>query len=75
MDKDKWKTFPCKECLMRTSCTQRCFPWDSGYNLTRYVKAKYPHPVCLSCGTEFNSHWKVIAYTKCKYCRGDYDDI
>ncbi len=52
MDKDKWKTFPCKECLIKKTCKQECFEWPDGDTAIDHITTNNLQGVCLLCGDE-----------------------
>ncbi len=54
-DKDKWKTFPCKSCLLKGNCNTKCFNWPLEMNsdMTRkYIKENNLSNICLACGNK-----------------------
>ncbi len=67
LDKDKWKTFPCKECLIRKVCKQDCFICPEHDHLKKYVEDNLPKNTCLGCGFEIN----LIGHNVwCELCSG-----
>ncbi len=74
-DKDKWKTFPCKTCLVKKTCKQDCFEYpDIEGGLSRYIKENQLEGICLNCGdASVSSHdrWCGICYTRRFWRMGD----
>ncbi len=75
---NKWKTFPCKECLLRCTCINQCFDWpmigDYKTNdrdlVETYIKENNLENVCLSCESpNVNSYKKGIIQWECDNCR------
>ncbi len=49
---DKWKTFPCKICLLKGRCHSSCFQFPTTYHaLEEYVIENQLRNTCLSCGS------------------------
>ncbi len=48
---DKWKGFPCKNCLIKRACTGLCFEWPSNHAARVYVHENKLKKVCLRCGS------------------------
>ncbi len=75
--KDKWKTYPCKECLIKTTCSTRCFDWpktydDRTYNmilLKMYIKINQLENICLSCGSTNVTKYNGTIQWACSDCR------
>ncbi len=51
-DKDKWKTYPCKYCIVKSTCTRACFtiPWLS--STSRYRIHNNSGNICTACSKE-----------------------
>ncbi len=49
-DKDKWKTYPCRECLLKGKCSRRCFGWPDHNIVDTYLAKNHLINTCLSCG-------------------------
>ncbi len=52
---EKWKTFPCKECLVKRTCLECCFKIPTTIKLRRrrnHLKNK-----CYGCGEKISSGW------------------
>ncbi len=81
-DKDKWKTFPCKSCLLKGNCKERCFNWPlnsfsliqtyreegivDNNSLYNHVKENNLQHICLRCGNKDNIHGYIQMY--CNEC-------
>ncbi len=50
MDKDIWKTFPCKECIIKKVCNKKCFLWPNIYRIQDHIKENHLENICLRCG-------------------------
>ncbi len=50
-DKDKWKTFPCRDCLLKGKCFKRCFDWPSHSVVSNYIDEHHLETACLACGS------------------------
>ncbi len=50
-DKNKWKTQPCKHCIVKTTCKQDCFMW-SEYDVKRYIEDNDLQYICINCGID-----------------------
>ncbi len=70
-DKDKWKTYPCKECLIRYICKQECFKWPTSANtVAKHIRENNLQYVCMRCGDMLsNNNWwcdtcenKLVSY-------------
>ncbi len=73
-DKDKWKTFPCKECLLKAKCSKQCFSWPKGNwpidgiveqeeLMFRHIKENQLENICLRCGAK-DANTFIDAITK-----------
>ncbi len=53
IDKEKWKTHPCKECLLKKVCIKLCFeiPEDKIDQVSQLYKDSYKNnKICIACG-------------------------
>ncbi len=64
MAKDKWKTFPCRNCLLKKSCGDRCFEIPVGS--LNHVKENKLQGICLACGNVVNKSNVIVWY--CANC-------
>ncbi len=75
-NKDKWRTFPCKECLLKKMCKIRCFNWPQNVidgpsdKIKVHIKENNLEHICLSCGHNPASDFGIIQWY-CKNCRLD----
>ncbi len=52
MSKDKWKTQPCKTCLLKGRCKGSCFPLPDSTEVADYIRRNNNiENTCLSCGS------------------------
>ncbi len=68
---EKWKTFPCKGCLVKKTCKDRCFNWPTvPYIVISHINTNNLQGVCLACGDScsgrYNEH---IPHWTCPGCR------
>ncbi len=62
---NKWKTMPCKDCLIKKSCTKYCFELPSWRELNDYIfENDIPPTLCLRCGS--------VSYETFKCCGPGY---
>ncbi len=55
MDKDKWKTQPCKECILKGKCSKHCFDFPSSREpIENHIESTGVVDTCLSCGSSIN---------------------
>ncbi len=68
----KWKTFPCKNCLIKNVCGKYCFHFPPYNEMNIYVKENKYIYICLGCGRDHsNDHTDIkypISYPKCPCC-------
>ncbi len=62
---EKWKTFPCKECLLKGNCTKRCFDFSSIHDMIEYVYNNKLEYNCICCGYNFLNEKE----TDCPECK------
>ncbi len=63
---EKWKTFPCKDCIIKKICTEWCFKWPRKYSdLVDYIEENDLECTCLSCGASGVS-WRIVE--ACQEC-------
>ncbi len=64
---DKWKTFPCKTCILKGICTIECFEWPTlsdhhvitdRHVVERYIEENDLQHTCLSCGNKNNDNYE-----------------
>ncbi len=70
-DKEKWKTFPCRDCLIRKVCSEWCFNWPGFDAMNTHAKTHFTHPTCLSCGSKLDINRYAIQWC-CNECLGNY---
>ncbi len=75
-NKDKWKTFPCKECLLKGKCSEMCFNIPV-CNTDRFLSETMIHEIeqhidkhglqeiCLACGGSREGSY-IWACCKCQ---------
>ncbi len=73
-DKDKWKTFPCKNCIVKSNCTNKCFDWPnkcsiqfSNDDIINHIKENNLVHICLSCGNHYTNRYNYIQWN-CNIC-------
>ncbi len=67
LDKNKWKTFPCKECLIKGKCKETCFEWPLTNEVMLYIKENNLQYICLCCGYEI----MLSDYNMCPICHSN----
>ncbi len=70
-NRDKWMTYPCKTCILKGNCRERCFYWPKGMDymkMVKYVKENQLEGICLSCGYKHNNKLKIIQWC-CNRCK------
>ncbi len=68
MKDDKWKTQPCKECLVKNVCNKACYDiyaYSTYEEVLRFVKENHLESICLSCGDNITPGRIVWCY-RCK---------
>ncbi len=73
-DKNKWKTYPCKECVIKGVCVHRCFDFASiSYDkIIQHVIENHLELTCLSCGTKDVDTYPSIIQWDCMNCGYKY---
>ncbi len=65
---EKWKTFPCKTCLLKHKCNKTCFKFPDTINDTDVSRYMAEHvelkEICLCCGEPRD----VFYYWACQKC-------
>ncbi len=51
-DIDKWKTQPCKNCMIKKLCRKNCFSSPSYHKLFEYTAENPLNNSCLYCGNK-----------------------
>ncbi len=64
--KDKWKTYPCRECVLKGKCRERCFTFPSFKIIHSYTKRNDIRNICLSCGEYTNPPYGYTIMNRCK---------
>ncbi len=67
-DKWKWKTQPCKECLLKKSCKQECFKWPAYRVVSEYIRENDLQNICISCGNENVDYYDNVQWD-CENCK------
>ncbi len=64
-NKEKWKTQPCKECIIKNICKKECFKWPFSTIIYKYVTDNNLRCICLNCGIKisYDKYWCI----KCGY--------
>ncbi len=47
---EKWKTFPCRDCVLKKTCSKACFEWPVFRVVENHVVENKLQHICLSCG-------------------------
>ncbi len=68
MPDNKWKTFPCKECILKSKCTKSCFDFPDEQRVRRYVIDNSLGNICLSCKTKLRGGKKLSLIYHCTHC-------
>ncbi len=75
-DINKWKTMPCKYCLLKGKCSESCFEWPSYSQLKTYALTNHLTTTCLICGTHNVNRYLYVQWN-CENCfeiEGEYDE-
>ncbi len=73
MDKEKWKDFPCKNCLLKGKCQHRCFRYPAYITVIEYIQHEGLRNTCLGCGGGVNTYTlndERGCQGGCKQCTG-----
>ncbi len=70
-DKEKWKTFPCKTCLIKGVCKDRCFIWPDYDTMGKHVEKNQLKDICVSCGFYKATYCIGVIQWTCKNCWSD----
>ncbi len=62
----KWKTFPCKECIINKICDRWCFDWPVDSELMNHIEKNQLKNICLGCGDSMNHDWPDQVVCKMK---------
>ncbi len=68
---DKWKTFPCKDCLIKRVCKKECFEVPDLKTLTCYSEKHGLVKKCLGCGEETKIKHSHVPVFACHNCHTD----
>ncbi len=52
MDKDKWKMFPCKTCIINKLCNEFCYDTPNNEQVDRHIMQNKYECICLGCGSQ-----------------------
>ncbi len=61
---EKWKTFPCKTCLLSYKCKSWCFDWATNDVLKVYIKENNLKGICLACENKLSIMRKTVCHRK-----------
>ncbi len=50
--KDKWKTHPCKNCLLKSKREHQCFEFPSISEIVIHINQYNLQHICLCCGND-----------------------
>ncbi len=75
---DKWKTYPCRDCIIKNNCTTQCFRFPYHSTVKDHVNEKGLEHICLSCKSIVHTllPWNAIIIYSCSNCRwsvGSYE--
>ncbi len=64
---EKWKSFSCKECLLRKTCSDICYNYPQYDIALEHVTNNNLSQTCLSCGTKKDNRYSrvIIGCNKC----------
>ncbi len=67
---EKWKTYPCKNCLLKNSCDTFCFIIPGYNDLDEHlVLNQLNHKECLGCGSiDMNYPYSINSHFSCLQC-------
>ncbi len=72
---EKWKTYPCKHCIVKSVCAEDCFMFPHIDELTEYAKENDIKHKCLGCGHDlYHTYPSYLngCQTLCVNCRSDW---
>ncbi len=69
--KNKWMTFPCKNCLLKGMCKEECFEWPFDDEILLHVQENKLEHICLSCGIENVDVMHGVVQWACHICSAE----
>ncbi len=61
MAKDKWKTFPCKNCIIKNTCSKACFEYPDVEVVRNFSLTILDE--CIACGVKDMNNENVWCHT------------
>ncbi len=74
IDKNKWKTYPCKECIVKGKCSEYCFEYPLDRTIIHtHIKENNLRGICLACGSmNINGMCTMTCEECCEKCYAHY---